>query len=165
MGRPRADWTQDLLMPRACVPCPFGFACTFARKRAKYDILQVLLKEEAGKLPTPEKARHSSGSVSRRQATSCEPTRIPTPGHLKSICNCKAIVGRNVGSFMTDGTVQETRMRFLFLCFCHRQSYSLFRDTRRGFLFVSNRRAGATRKGEWPVRPTVQHETGQGKLR
>ena len=50
----------------------------FARKRAKYDILQVLLK--AGKLPTLEKARHSSGSVSRRQATSCEPTRIPTLG-------------------------------------------------------------------------------------
>ena len=27
---------------------------------------------------------------------------------------------------------------------------------------MSNRRAGATRKGEWPVRLTVQHETGHG---
>lgn len=50
---------------------------------------------------------------------------------------------------MTDDTMQETRMRFLFLCFCHRQSYSLFRDTRRGFLFVCDCRAGANRRNRF----------------
>ena len=121
MGRPRADWTQDLLMPRACVPCPFGFACTFARKRAKYDILQVLLKEEAGKLPTLEKARQSSGSVSRRQATSCEPTQIPTPGHLKSICNCKAIVTGNLRNFTQGDTLQRSASALPLFVFPVRQ--------------------------------------------
>lgn len=61
---------------------------------------------------------------------------------------------------MTDGTMQETRMRFLFLCFCHRQSYSLFRDTRRGSLFVGDCRVGVQqvcrskcRKAEYTSNP------------
>lgn len=96
-------------------------SCAIAHEPAKYDILQVLLKEEAVNLPTPEKARQSSGSVSRRQATSCEPTQIPTPGHLKSICNCKAIVTGNLRNFTQGDTLQRSASALPLFVFPVRQ--------------------------------------------
>ena len=42
---------------------------------------------------------------------------VSTLEHLKSICNCKAIVQRKVRSFKNDDTVQEAHVRFLSLCF------------------------------------------------
>ena len=67
---------------------------------------------------------------------------------------------------MDDTLQRKTQLRFASLCVSIKASYSLTRDTKRGFFMPSNRvsdcrASGAIRNEDWPDSLTVKRNKGK----